>query len=276
MTRSSVGDAVVTSVTEARTLLSLINRYSIALTEAAGTVPGVVDPGNREILGLVELFRNEPISSNDLSERSGLSRRDTNRLAKTLDAYGLIDRVPSDADRRVLLLELTTSGRRQRTKFVRSLSGFFDESAELAASIAEAFDQERPTVAPPDTTDVLDATEAVARAGVVITDAFEVGADGPTRRAAFALILVATGEFERPSELAERLGYTSGGMAHVLDDLERAGYIERRYGTLADDRRASVVTLTEAGCDWVTATCSAVVAAGPVVAPVFASLAARR
>lgn len=276
MTRSSVGDAVATSVSGATRLLSLINRYSIALTEAAGTVPGVVDPGNREILGLVELFRNEPISSNELSERSGLSRRDTNRLAKTLDAHGLIDRVPSDADRRVLLLELTASGRRQRTKFGRSLSGFFDESLELAASIAEAFEREPSTDDLPDTTDALDAAEAVARAGVAISEAFEVGGGGPARRAAFTLILVATGELERPSELAERLGYTSGGMAHVLDDLERAGYIERRYGTIADDRRASVVTLTEAGCEWVTATCTAVVEAGPVVAPVFASLAARR
>ena len=266
-----------TAVIEATRLLSLLNRYSIELTDAVGTVPGVDEPGNGETLALVELFRSGPISSNDLAERSGLSRRDTNRLVKTLDTHGLIERVPSESDRRVLLVGLTPAGRRQRTKFVRSLTTFFDRTTELAATIADDFGvaddvEDRP---PLDLSTSLSAAAAVAGAGVAISDALDDGDGSPRRRSAMALILIGTGEVQRPSELAERLGYTSGGMAHVLDDLERSGHIERRYGTLADDRRASVVSLTDDGSRWVAKTCDAVVEAAPSVAPVFAALAAR-
>ncbi len=266
-----------TAVVEATRLLSLLNRYSIELTDAVGTVPGVDEPGNGETLALVELFRSGPISSNDLAERSGLSRRDTNRLVKTLDTHGLIERVPSESDRRVLLVGLTPAGRRQRTKFVRSLTTFFDRTTELAATIVDAFGPDDGTEVRPvgDVSDALSAAAAVAGAGVAISNALDDGEGSPRRRSAMALILIGTGEVQRPSELAERLGYTSGGMAHVLDELERSGCIERRYGTLPDDRRASIVSLTDEGSRWVAASCTAVLESAPAVAPVFAALGAR-
>jgi DNA-binding MarR family transcriptional regulator len=47
-----------------------------------------------------------------------------------------------------------------------------------------------------------------------------------------------------PTELARRLGYTTGGMTTVLDRLERAGYA-RRYAD-PHDRRRLLVTVTDA------------------------------
>jgi DNA-binding HxlR family transcriptional regulator len=51
----------------------------------------------------------------------------------------------------------------------------------------------------------------------------------------------------RPRDLLEATGLTSGGLTKQLDHLEALGQIERSFGTLPDDRRASVVSLTPAG-----------------------------
>lgn len=47
-----------------------------------------------------------------------------------------------------------------------------------------------------------------------------------------------------PTDLARRLGFTTGGVTTVLDRLERAGYIRRRPGS--GDRRRLVVEATQA------------------------------
>jgi DNA-binding MarR family transcriptional regulator len=51
----------------------------------------------------------------------------------------------------------------------------------------------------------------------------------------------------RPRDLLEATNLTSGGLTKQLDHLESLGLIERAFGTLRDDRRASVVSLTPEG-----------------------------
>lgn len=51
----------------------------------------------------------------------------------------------------------------------------------------------------------------------------------------------------RPRDLMEVTRLSSGGMTKQLDHLEAEGLITREFGTLRDDRRASVVSLTPAG-----------------------------
>ncbi len=51
----------------------------------------------------------------------------------------------------------------------------------------------------------------------------------------------------RPQDLMDVTHLTSGGMTKHLDHLEAEGLIERQFGTLRDDRRASVVSLTSDG-----------------------------
>ncbi len=53
----------------------------------------------------------------------------------------------------------------------------------------------------------------------------------------------------RPRDLLEPTGLTSGGLTKQLDHLETLGLIERSFGTLPDDRRASVVSITPAGME---------------------------
>ncbi len=51
----------------------------------------------------------------------------------------------------------------------------------------------------------------------------------------------------RPRDLLEAARLTSGGMTKQLDHLESLGLIERAYGAVEDDRRATVVSLTPEG-----------------------------
>jgi len=51
----------------------------------------------------------------------------------------------------------------------------------------------------------------------------------------------------RPRDLMASTQLSSGGMTKQLDHLERIGLVERAFGTVLSDRRASVVTLTPEG-----------------------------
>lgn len=51
----------------------------------------------------------------------------------------------------------------------------------------------------------------------------------------------------RPSSIAELLGGSSSMVTKVVGRLDRAGYVERRFGAVPDDRRAVSVRLSEPG-----------------------------
>ena len=51
----------------------------------------------------------------------------------------------------------------------------------------------------------------------------------------------------RASEIAELAGLTSGGATKLIDRLGRGGLVLREKGTVSDDGRAVVVSLTDSG-----------------------------
>ncbi|MGV9452065.1 MarR family winged helix-turn-helix transcriptional regulator [Streptomyces sp. NPDC003635] len=59
------------------------------------------------------------------------------------------------------------------------------------------------------------------------------------------LRFLATGEGALQRELSNRLGYDPSAIVGLVDDLEKAGFAERRPSP--DDRRSRIVVLTEAG-----------------------------
>ena len=52
---------------------------------------------------------------------------------------------------------------------------------------------------------------------------------------------------QRPADLAELSGMSSGGLSKLLDRMEEAGAIERVRGAVPGDRRGVLVSLTERG-----------------------------
>ena len=64
---------------------------------------------------------------------------------------------------------------------------------------------------------------------------------------ALTLVVVAMAGPARPSAIAQVTGLSTGGVTLLLDRLERDGLLQRAYGVDPRDRRAVIVSLTEAG-----------------------------
>lgn len=61
------------------------------------------------------------------------------------------------------------------------------------------------------------------------------------------LILLDLAGPQRPGDLQERTGLSSGGVTKVVDRLARRGLVNRDYGVIPDDHRGVLISLTEAG-----------------------------
>ena len=78
----------------------------------------------------------------------------------------------------------------------------------------------------------------------------------------------------RPRDLMDATGLTSGGMTKQLDHLEALGMIERTFGTIRRDRRASIVSLTSDGQRAAAAIAEAIESQLDVVSSLAAALSA--
>jgi DNA-binding MarR family transcriptional regulator len=83
-------------------------------------------------------------------------------------------------------------------------------------------------------------------------------------------ILLAWGR-TRPTQLAEALGLTSGGLTYAMDQLEAEGVITRSNGS-ADDRRAVFIELTEKGLGFGRSMCAALAATAPEICTALSQL----
>jgi DNA-binding MarR family transcriptional regulator len=79
---------------------------------------------------------------------------------------------------------------------------------------------------------------------------------------------------QRPRDLVDATGLTSGGMTKQLDHLEALGLVERTFGTIRRDRRASIVSLTLDGHGTAAAIAEAVDSQLHVVSSLVAELSA--
>jgi DNA-binding MarR family transcriptional regulator len=52
---------------------------------------------------------------------------------------------------------------------------------------------------------------------------------------------------QRPGDLQERTGLSSGGVTKAVDRLVRRGLVSRDYGAIPDDHRGVLISLTDAG-----------------------------
>ena len=68
---------------------------------------------------------------------------------------------------------------------------------------------------------------------------------------------------QRPGELQERTGLSSGGVTKVVDRLEKRGLVSRDYGAIPDDHRGVLIALTDSGRERIRAMTSALAAQLP-------------
>lgn len=77
----------------------------------------------------------------------------------------------------------------------------------------------------------------------------DLGADPDvlTNSGVVVLIRAGTEDLFRPGDVAELTGLSSGGVTKLLDRLQGAGFIDRRYGEIESDARGVSIHLTREG-----------------------------
>lgn len=89
----------------------------------------------------------------------------------------------------------------------------------------------------------------VARLGAALTEALRSRVDAAFSSNVEVLVITSLDVLgpQRPSDIIELTGMTSGGVTKVLDRLEVMGLIAREYGRVAGDRRGTRLLLTDEG-----------------------------
>jgi DNA-binding MarR family transcriptional regulator len=113
-----------------------VNRLRVALGRISRTIEREVANGGltRTTMSLLgTLSRHRTIGIGELAEIEGLNPTMTSRLVGKLEAAGLVRRVPSDDDRRAVVVEITAEGTRTQNRLRRertaALSHWLDELA---------------------------------------------------------------------------------------------------------------------------------------------------
>ena len=104
---------------------ALIRRVKRVMAERALQVHPDLHPMTYFIL--THLASNGPLRGADLSGAFGMDKGGVSRQVQTLVDLGLVERKPDADDRRAILLDATSEGRRRLEEMSRSRSDRFDE-----------------------------------------------------------------------------------------------------------------------------------------------------
>jgi DNA-binding MarR family transcriptional regulator len=235
-------------VTNPRALdaLTLLDRYTVELTELARMTLGAGQASNLPVTILWLVSQHPGITPSELAESAGVRRSHVSRALAQIVADGLVRRDRDPADGRSVRLRLTPAGARRVTRFERRLRDYFVAGTPL---VKELLDVLEISPAGPDVpVGVWDCITGLARCGLVAGRDLEVveerrGIPGRIGRAALALV-VSRGH-SNPGALAADLDVSSATMSEVLGRLVSAGLVSRTVEV--GDRRFVRVSPTPAG-----------------------------
>ncbi len=234
----------------ARQVIIIINRIGREFTRDLDEA-GLAEWSSNVVIGVLStLSLDGPVRPGALLEPTKLTRGGLSNLLERLENDRLISReygtVPDD--RRGAIVTLTRRG-------ASMLHDINDIYAASTAAQKERFNAlgallgtqpSRGGNVPTPTT--VDRLEALVRLGAVLEEMFVTfGGDDPTP-ARTTIALCAAGDVggTRPRAVIRETGLSSGGASQLLDRLDEAGLIVRRFGR-SPDRRAVIVELTARG-----------------------------
>lgn len=212
---------------------------------------------NAAVVVLTTLALDGPQRPSRLQHATRLTSAGLSHLLDRFAAAGVITRSERglEHDQRAVVARLTPEGRRTEKRLVTAIVAGLREASPNVKELLVTLEDlgSRPPADPVGGLPPRAASRtarALGQLGIALVEAlqlFEPG-DGPLDpSAALALMLVAEEGEARPVHLADVLLLTSGGVTRLLDRLEDAGFVERHLGSVRTDRRAVVVSLTEAG-----------------------------
>jgi DNA-binding MarR family transcriptional regulator len=237
--RAAVAHALVTML-----------RYSADITQIAVQSLGRGEVENRDIQFLLSVHARGPVTPKDLSAATGSAPSVVSRALRRLEEVGLVARTRDAGDRRSVLVTLTSKGRRRITGFSERMDDYFRASESMLKDAFTALGPPIPDPGADNRVDTLVALAEMSRAGAAFVDdvtralepfAVHEFADR------FTLALIHLYGEQRPTQIADELGFTLSGTSGVLTRLESAGLITRRHDVTAGDRRAVKLELTARG-----------------------------
>lgn len=228
----------------------LLSRYTTDITQIAVEMLGPGEVENRDIQLLLAVYDTAPVTPKALAAATGTAPSMVSRALGRLERAGLVARTPDAGDRRSVLVTVTGEGRRRTTAFAERVGDYFSAGEPLLKETYQVLGLASPEPRAGTAANPLLAAAAMARAGATfvedVTAALEpFGVKGFADR--FALVLLFLAGQQRPSRIADELGFTLSGASALLTRLEAAGLITRRHDAIAGDRRAVKLELTPLG-----------------------------
>jgi DNA-binding MarR family transcriptional regulator len=228
----------------------MLSRYSADITRIAVQQLGRGAVENRDIQFLLAVHDTALVTPTGLAAATGTAPSQVSRVLGRLERAGLVTRTPDAGDRRRVLVTVTGKGRRRIAAFADRLGDYFAAGEPLLKETYQLLGWATPEPGAGTAANPLVAASAMARAGATFVDDVTTALEpfGITEFAdRFALALIFLAGQQRPSRLAEELGFTLSGTSALLTRLESAGLITRRHDAIAGDRRAVQLELTLRG-----------------------------
>jgi DNA-binding MarR family transcriptional regulator len=241
----------------------LLSRFSHSVSQVMERV--VATASNSDMVVLTHLYVHPAQRPRELMAVTGLGRPSAAAVVARLERLGLVQRTFGDSDRRTTLASLTPRGRRHMAELERALEQHVVASRPLVAEAVDLLGCAAGGAVERGADDtMLSLIGRLGEAGAAYEAHLDedVRALGNRHRAAVN-ILLAWGR-TRPTQLAEALGLSSGGLTYAMDQLEAEGVITRSYGS-TDDRRAVYIDLTERGTAFGQSMCAALAATAPQI-----------
>lgn len=230
----------------------MASRYSADITELAVASLGRGDIENRDIQFLLAVHERGPVTPTGLAAGTGAGPSVVSRALRRLEEAGLVARTRDAGDRRSVLVTVTGRGRRRVAAFADRLADYFAAGEPLLKDMFHALGLRAPSLGGAAVTDPLAAAAEMGRAGAAFVEEVTVALE-PFGIREFAerytLVLILLHGHQRPSQVADELGFSPGGTSRLLSRLEEAGLITRRHDAIDGDRRAVRLELTPRGED---------------------------
>lgn len=228
----------------------MVSRYSADITALAVQSLGRGDIENRDIQFLLATYAEGPVTPTGLAGRTGTAPSVVSRALRRLEEAGLVARTRDADDRRSVLVTVTGRGRRRVSTFADRLAGYFGSGESLLKDMFDTLGFPIPDLRDTAVVDPLVAAIEMGRAGAAFVEDVTLALDPFGIRefsGRLTLVLVFLNGHQRPSQVADELGFSMGGTSRLLNRLEEAGLITRRHDATEGDRRAVRLQLTPRG-----------------------------
>lgn len=228
----------------------MVSRYSADITEIALQSLGRGDIENRDIQFLLAVHDTGPVTPTGLGASTGTAPSVVSRALRRLEDAGLVARTRDAGDRRSVLVTVTGKGRRRVTAFADRLGDYFASGEPLLKDMFHALGFPTPDGGGVPAVDPVVAAAEMGRAGAAFVEdvTHQLEPFGVREFAdRFTLVLIFLSGHQRPSQIADELGFSLSGTSGLLTRLEEAGLITRRHDATAGDRRAVKLELTPHG-----------------------------